>query len=134
MRPGNPKTERRLQNRVAAVLPVRVRGTDVEGHSFEEIAHTLDIAATGSRVAAIHHQLRIADQVTVVYRQRRMTFSVVWAKAMGQHEFQVGLQTVNQEYQSWGLKPSDLDVPIQCSGPAVEISAGYAALDSRGQS
>jgi len=86
MRPGNPNRNRRLQNRVPAVLPVRVRGIDVEGQPFQEIAHTLDITATGARVAAIHHQLRIADRVTVIYRQRRTAFSVVWAKAIDKHE------------------------------------------------
>jgi hypothetical protein len=134
MRTGNPNRNRRLQHRVKAVLPVRVRATDVEGRPFEEIAHTLDITATGSRVAAIHHQLRIAARVTVVYRQRRMAFSVVWAKAIDKHEFHVGLQTVNQENESWGLKPSDLEVHIPCSGAVVKISGGCEAGESRGQS
>lgn len=64
MRQGNPNRNRRLQNRVAEVLPVRVRGIDQEGQQFEEIA----------------------------------------------------LQTVNQEYESWGLKPSDFEVDIPSSG------------------
>jgi len=134
MRPGNPNRNRRLQNRVPAVLPVRVRGTNVEGHPFEEIAHTLDITATGARVAAIHHRLRIADLVTVFYRQRRMAFSVVWVKAIDTHEFQVGLQTVNQETESWGLKSSDIEVHIPCSGSVAKNFEGCGALESRGQS
>lgn len=134
MRTESPNRNRRLQHRVPAVLPVRVRRTDENGQQFEEIAHTLDISATGSRVAAIHHQLRIADRVTVVYRQRRMPFSVVWAEAIDKHEFQVGLQTVNHENESWGLKSSDFEVPIPCSGAVAKITGGCEAVESREQS
>ena len=74
MQPSSRERNRRRQNRVKGVLPVRVRGTDKDGQPFDEIAHTLDIAAMGSRLGSIHHELRIADRVTVVYRQRRMEF------------------------------------------------------------
>jgi hypothetical protein len=110
-----------------------VRGTDEEGQPFEEIAHTLDITETGARLGAIHHQLRIADQVTVVYRQRRIAYSVVWAKAIDEHEFQVGLQTVNQKDETWGLKPSDFEVHIPSSSSVARITGGCEALESRGQ-
>jgi hypothetical protein len=94
MRSTNPERKRRQQIRVPAVLPVRVRGTDADGQSFEEIAHTLDISATSSRVAAIRHQLKVGDYLVVVYRQRRITFIVVWTKLVGKQEYQVGLQAV----------------------------------------
>jgi hypothetical protein len=110
-----------------------VRGTDLEGQPFEEIAHTLDITATGARVATIHHRLRIADRVTVVYRQRRIAYSVVWVKEIDQYGFQVGLQTVNQENESWGLKPSDFEVHIPSSGSVAKIAGGCEAVESRGQ-
>ena len=110
MRQSSSETDRRQQNRLKGVLPVRVRGTDKGGQSFDEIAHTLDIAAIGSRVGAIHHELRIADRVTVVYRQRRMEFLVVWTKLVGKHEYQVGLQAVKQEKDLWGLNSSDFEI------------------------
>jgi hypothetical protein len=131
MQPSISGTERRNLNRVRAVLPVRVRGTDEEGRPFEDIAHTLDITATGSRVAAIHHRLRVEDHVTVVYRQWRMEFSVVWIKAIGKHEFQVGLQTVSQQTDAWGLKASDLGAHVPHSGSVAKLAEGREALQSR---
>ena len=107
MRPSSSETNRRRLSRVPAVLPVRVRGADQNGKPFEAIAHTLDITATGCRIAAIHHPLRIADHLTVLYRQRRVTFMIVWIKLIERHEFQVGLQAVKQEKDAWGLNPSD---------------------------
>ena len=120
MHPSGPERDRRRQNRAKGVLPVRVRGIDKDGKSFDEIAHTLDIAPIGSRVGSIRHELRIADHVTVVYRQRRMEFLVVWTKLVGSHEYQVGLQAVKQEKDSWGLNSEDFEVRTPRPGSLAE--------------
>jgi hypothetical protein len=109
-------------------IPVRVRGTDKDGKSFEEIAHTLDISATSSRVGAIRRQLKVTEHVTVVYRQRRTAFLVVWTKLMGTHEYQVGLQAVGQEKEAWGLNPSDYEVAVSRSGSRTRLPASREAL------
>ena len=124
MRSSNPERKRRQQNRVSAVLPVRVRGTDTDGNSFEEIAHTLDISATSSRVAAIRRQLRVTDHVTLVYRQRKISFLVVWTKVIEKQEYQVGLQAVGQEKEVWGLSPCDYKSPASRGGWLTSSVAG----------
>jgi hypothetical protein len=98
------KTNRRRQNRIQAVLPVRVRGTDAYGASFESLAHTLDLAPTGVRLGSIRRQLKIFDTLTVLYHQRRMEFTVVWTRLLdGKSEYQVGLQAFSQEKETWGM-------------------------------
>jgi hypothetical protein len=134
MGPSSSQTNRRRLSRVPAVLPVRVRGTDQYGKPFEEIAHTLDITATGCRIAAIHHPLRIADHVTVVYRQRRVTFLIVWVKLIDQHEFQVGLQTIKRQQDAWGLNPSDSEVDIPRSDAPTKSPGRREVLAPRGTS
>jgi hypothetical protein len=98
------KTDRRRQDRIQAVLPVRVRGTDASGVSFEALAHTLDLTPTGARLGAIRHQLKALDTLTILYHQRRMEFTVVWTKLLdGRGEYQVGLQAFSQEKEPWGI-------------------------------
>ncbi len=98
------KNERRGQDRIQAVLPVRVRGVDAAGKAFEDLAHTLDLTPAGARLGAIRRQLKALDTLTVLYRQRRMDFRVVWIKAIeGTKEFQVGLSAFSQEKESWGV-------------------------------
>jgi len=98
------KTDRRRQDRIQAVLPVRVRGTDASGVSFEALAHTLDLTPTGARLGAIRHQLKALDTLTILYHQRRMEFTVVWTKLLdGRSEYQVGLQAFSQEKEPWGM-------------------------------
>jgi hypothetical protein len=101
------------------VLPVRVRGKDASGALFEELAHTLDLTATGARLGAIHHEVRTLDTVVVLFRQRRVEFSVVWTRRLDERgEHQVGLEMVAQESDPWGLGVSHADVQ-----PGVQVSA-----------
>ena len=97
------RTERRGK-RTKAVLPVKVKGADAAGKVFEDLAHTLDVTATGVRLGAVRRALNIGAEVTLFFRQRKVQFRVVWTKQMkGSSEFQVGLQAVNQDREPWGL-------------------------------
>ena len=95
---------RRRQNRMPAVLPVRVRGIDASGVSFEELAHTLDLTPVGARLGAIRRQLKVLDTLTILYHQRRMEFTVVWTKLLDGGEHQVGLQPFAPEEEPWGIR------------------------------
>jgi len=104
MQAANIKTNRRRQDRVQAVLPVRVRGTDASGKSFEILAHTLDLTANGARLGSVYQPLKALDTLTIFYRQRKMEFTVVWTKLLeGRKEYQVGLQAFSQEKEGWGM-------------------------------
>jgi hypothetical protein len=90
--------------RTKAVLPVKIKGKDSSGKDFEDLAHTLDVTAVGARLGSVRHELKVLDEITVLYRQRRMQFRVMWIKKMkGTSEFQVGLQAVSQDQEGWGL-------------------------------
>lgn len=103
MQSGKEKIARRGE-RKKAVLPVRIKGTDSAGKSFEELAHTLDVTATGVRLGSVRRELNLQDEVTIFYRQRKLQYRVVWTKKMkGTSEFQVGLQAVTQDREAWGM-------------------------------
>ena len=98
-------TKKRRDNRTKAVLPVRIKGKDSAGKAFEELAHTLDVNASGVRLGSVRRELSTGDEVTVFFRQRKMQFRVVWTRKMkGTSEFQVGLQALTQEKETWGLR------------------------------
>ncbi len=102
----------RRGSRTRAVLPVKIKGTNKSGKAFEELAHTLDVTAVGARLGAIHHELNVQEEITVVYRQRRMQFRVMWIRKMkGTSEFQIGLQAVEQEKEAWGLSQGQRSTP-----------------------
>jgi len=100
---GKEKIERRGE-RKKAVLPVRIKGMDGAGTPFEDIAHTLDVTASGVRLGSVRRELNLQDEVTIFYRQRKMQYRVVWTKKMkGTSEFQVGLKAVTQDREAWGM-------------------------------
>jgi hypothetical protein len=102
MQANSVKTERRLQDRMQAVLPVRVRGIDASGESFEVLAHTLDLTSIGARLGSIRRPLKPLDTLIVFYRQRRMEFKVIWTRLLdGRCEYQVGLQALSQAKEGW---------------------------------
>jgi hypothetical protein len=118
MQASSVTTDRRRQERIQAVLPVRVRGRDASGAAFEALAHTLDLTPTGARLGAIHQELRTLDTLTIFYHQRRMEFTVVWTKLLdGKDEYQVGLQAFANEKEPWGMS-------FLNSGPQPATSAG----------
>jgi hypothetical protein len=95
---------KRRGSRTKAVLPVRIKGKDSSGKAFEELAHTLDVTATGVRLGSVRRELSAQEEVTILFRQRRMRYRVVWTRKMkGTSEFQVGLQALTQEKEGWGL-------------------------------
>jgi len=109
---SSAKTNRRRQDRIQAVLPVRVRGTDASGASFEALAHTLDLTPNGTRLGAIRHELKMLDKLTICYHQRRMEFAVVWTKQLEKStEYQVGLQALSQEREPWGISLTNSSTP-----------------------
>lgn len=98
------ESNKRRGSRTKAVLPVRIKGKDSTGKVFEDLAHTLDVTTTGVRLGSIRRELSVKDEITILFRQRRMQFRVVWTKKMkGTSEFQVGLQALTQEKEAWGL-------------------------------
>jgi hypothetical protein len=95
-----------------AVLPVRIKGKDSAGKAFDELAHTLDVTATGARLGSVRRDLNTLEEITVFYRQRKLQFRVVWTKRMkGTSEFQVGLQAVTQDKEAWGMSMEQQNAP-----------------------
>jgi hypothetical protein len=94
---------RRFQQRLKGVLPVRVRGKNASGATFEGLVHTLDIAATGARLGAIRQLLKDRDTLVVLFRQRKIEFTIMWTRPLDEHEYQVGLQMIACEDDPWGL-------------------------------
>ncbi|HEY1676283.1 MAG TPA: PilZ domain-containing protein [Candidatus Sulfotelmatobacter sp.] len=120
---GSGFVSRRRGNRTKAVLPVRVKGKDSAGVVFEELAHTLDVTASGAKLGSIRRALNVLDEVTVFFRQRKLQFRVVWTKQLkGTSEFQIGLQAVTQEKEGWGL-----NLPEQQNASAPQIAASQAS-------
>jgi hypothetical protein len=67
----------RNQQRLKAVLPVRVSGKTPTGETFDELSYTLDISRAGVRMV-LPKMVAKDEIVTIGYKQRKATFQVKW--------------------------------------------------------
>lgn len=112
MQAGSAGIDKRQGERKKAVLPVRIKGVDSDGKGFEDLAHTLDVTATGIRLGSVRRELNVNDEVTVFYRARKMQYRVMWTKKMkGTSEFQVGLLALTQDKEVWGMSLAEQGRP-----------------------
>lgn len=94
---------KRRRNRIKAVLPVRIVGSDSSGQEYCDLAHTLDITDTGARLGAVRRPLKVGTRLTIQYKQHKATFRVVWVARLKElKEHHVGLQALVQK-DLWGL-------------------------------
>jgi hypothetical protein len=99
---------KRRHKRIKMVLPVRIWARDAANKPVQELAHTLDITQNGARVGAIRHELKTGDKVMLQYHQRKISFRVVWVRPLeGTSEYQVGLEAVGGNGETWGLELTD---------------------------
>lgn len=58
--------DRRSQKRISAAVPVRIRGLDAEGESFEELTQATNISRRGLCLLT-RRAIRLHSQLTVVF-------------------------------------------------------------------
>lgn len=107
----------RYDKRIPTSIRVKVRGTDRNGHSFEQTASTINVSRTGARLDGIAC-LEGAQKVEVRRGWfRKSQFRVIWAGAPGTPEAgHVGLRQLEQDAAFWGV-----------SFPATQIVNDYVA-------
>jgi len=114
--------KRRL-DRVKAVLPVRVSGSESSGDGYSDLVHTLDISANGVRLGAVRRHLEVGSQIVLQYRQHRAEFRVIWIRPLGTGEQQIGLEADVQK-DFWGLDMNTKIRPSTVPAPAGRVSVG----------
>ena len=102
---------------------MRVCGVAVDGSSYSDLVHTLDITDTGVRLGAVRCNLELGSLLTLQYKQHKAEFRVVWiSKRPCGREYQVGLQAV-VERDLWGL---EAEFKVRLQPPQPEQSAAQA--------
>lgn len=101
---GSLSLQKRCEQRVRMVLPLRVSAKSGPEVYPAELAHTLDISPRGARLGAVHHELQIGTRVMIQYRQRRIESRVVWVRRLeGTNEYQVGVELLAKGSDVWGI-------------------------------
>lgn len=110
-------TGRRGRQRIAAIIPVRIWGTDREGNPFSEHVVTMDISGHGARVGGVRAALAVGDTVGLQYRARQARFRIRWVRKQSTPTAaQVGLDCLQPEKDLWPVtlpaqEPDGYEIP-----------------------
>jgi hypothetical protein len=103
-----PCTEvgRRSQPRVQGVLPVRISGTDRDGHHFSEHVCTMEISAKGTRLAGVRALLSVGDTLRIGYHNRTARFRIKWTAlaSSAPRETHVGVECLDPDKGLWPIR------------------------------
>lgn len=96
--------ERRREQRIAIILPVRLWGIDRYGEEFTQIARTCQISKRGAILEGVDHFKGPGEVFLLQYREKRARFQVVWVGHKGTNrDGQVGIRCLDPEKFSWGV-------------------------------
>jgi hypothetical protein len=95
-------TTTRQEQRVSAVLPVRVSG--VRGKEpFEFVAHTLNVSHRGALLAGVRFPLPVDSVICIRRGTHRAMFRVLWITSSPHTPLQIGVECLHQMGNFWRL-------------------------------
>lgn len=99
---------RRSEQRIAASLPVIVRGIDSNGNPFTQMARTHDVSASGGRLEGLVGIERPGTELEVEYQGRRAHFRVQWVGPVGTRIAGLaGVRCIEEGKYIWGVHLGD---------------------------
>lgn len=112
---------KRRENRVAAFLPVRVSGADLNGNPFTQTAHVIEVSRIGARLSGIRCLRGAGEIVTIECSGNTAKFSVVWIGQPGSaQDGHFGVRTLQPERRVFRValpepRPDTYEPPAQQS-------------------
>lgn len=95
---------RRTEQRIAASLPVIVRGIDSNGNPFTQTARTHDVSASGARLEGLVGIDRPGTEFQIEYQGRRAHFRVQWVGSVGTRIAGLaGVRCIEEGKYIWGV-------------------------------
>lgn len=102
---------KRRYPRVAVRAPVRIFGTDANGHPFSENVFTVNVCEHGAELSDVKSQLKSGETIGLAYEQKKSRFQIRWiGESGGVPSGHIGLSSVAGQAPIW-------DVPLP---PATE--------------
>ncbi len=97
---------RRGQPRTQGILPVRIWGTDCDGHRFSEYVCTMDVSAKGTRLTGVRARLSVGNTLGIQYRNRQARFRIKWVAVTGSAltETHVGVECLEPDKELWPIR------------------------------
>jgi hypothetical protein len=120
---------RRTEQRIAASLPVTVRGKDDQGNPFVQTAYTSEVSCSGARLSGLACLHKVDDIIEIEHLGHKASFAVEWIGADGTPQAgQIGVRCIDQGKYIWGLSlPESAPDEYGESGDSASYACASAA-------
>jgi PilZ domain len=97
------KVEKRARNRSKMVIGVRLSSKEKKSDLSGTLVHTLDISASGARLAGLRESIEAGTIVLLQRQHKRAKCKVAWCREVAPREIQIGVQFLEAEPGFWGV-------------------------------
>ncbi|MBV9181275.1 MAG: PilZ domain-containing protein [Acidobacteria bacterium] len=98
----------RSEPRKSIQVPVRIFGTDCDGHIFSEIVNTVDVSRLGVRVGGVRAHIKTDEIIGITYGRTTVHFRVKWVGQAGTTTAgQMALVNLSPERKLWDFPLPD---------------------------
>ncbi|GAC1515790.1 MAG: hypothetical protein NVS1B11_34260 [Terriglobales bacterium] len=94
--------QEKRRKRSKMVVAVRIMPATADGGTGE-LVHTLDVSAAGARLGGIRAPLKPGDVLRIQRDRQKASCTVIWARAAGTKEMQIGIELIDSNERFWGL-------------------------------
>jgi hypothetical protein len=99
----------RREERVPAVLDVRVWGMDINKKPFTETAKTFDITRNGARISGLQAMVMLGEIIAVQHGDMKARWKVCWNGAADSHRAgQIGVHSLEPDKYLWGTPLNEI--------------------------
>jgi hypothetical protein len=92
---------KRREARLPAAMEVRVLGIDANGKPFHQVATTIDISLSGTKITGLKAKLHPGDVVGLQSSGEKCRFKVSWVNTNPDETYQVGLHCLEKGTSPW---------------------------------
>ncbi len=104
----------RKEQRIPAVVPIRISTINEDGDAINCLAHTLNVSRRGARIAGVSMPMRTGMVIRITRGRASANFKVVWVGSQETKSDQhIGVESLELVSNFWGLdqlKPVSDDV------------------------
>ena len=97
----------RKEQRISAVVPIRISTINEDGDAVNCLAHTLNVSRRGARIAGVSLPMRVGMVIRITRGRASANFKVVWigSKETKSHQH-IGVESLEVVSNFWGLEQS----------------------------
>jgi len=99
---GINRLETRCLKRARMVVGVKISDAETVCSSGQ-LVYTLDLCSSGAKLGGFREEMIVGKIVVLHRKHKRAACKIVWTRAVGPGELQIGIQLLEEDRNFWGL-------------------------------